>query len=273
MTPRVDRLESKFLIPLGVRDKLIGEIQQYTGYDEEAGGTSCYPIISQYYDNRLRDCYWEKQRGQKSRRKLRIRVYGSENGKVPPTTFIEVKHKHYGRGSKRRLRLPMSDALSLASGNKELMLSSGGDLSRYERMVVQEILDLVCNRDFEFLCTMRYDRQAFVGGDDAPDLRITFDTGIACRFEELDLRADDERFEHYIIPKDHAIMEVKTNTVVPPWVRDLVGRHHLVRRGFSKFCTALEQHDPVVRDALYRDDVSLPQDSIVQRAASPVFTS
>lgn len=251
MQARVDRIESKFLIPLGLRDDLISRIERFTGYDEEAGGTSRYPIISQYYDNRYRDSYWEKQSGQKSRRKLRVRVYGSDRGKVPPTTFIEVKHKHYGRGSKRRLRLPMDDALALATGKRDLMLHDGGELSRYERMVVNEIIDLVERREFKFLCTMRYDRQAFVGGEDAPDLRITFDTGIACRFEEMDLRADDNRFEHYLLPDDQCIMEVKTNSFVPPWVRQLVGKHALVRRSFSKFCTAVEQLDPVVRESLY----------------------
>ncbi len=112
MFHRVDRSEFKFLIPLRMRDEVIAEVEEHTGYDEEAGGSSQYPIISQYYDNALRDCYWEKQRGQKSRRKLRIRVYGSNEGKMPPTTFIEVKHKHYGRGVKRRLRLPMEDAIN-----------------------------------------------------------------------------------------------------------------------------------------------------------------
>ena len=251
MFARVDRTEFKFLIPLAVRNEVIAEVEKHTGYDEEAGGCSQYPIITQYYDNAFRDCYWEKQRGQKSRRKLRIRVYGSSDGRMLPSTFIEVKHKCDGRGVKRRLRLPMEDALDLAAGNVGKMLADGGRFSRYERMVVTEILSLVEQREFEFLCTMRYDRQAFVGGDDAPDLRVTFDTGIACRFEELDLQADDKRFEHFLLPDDQCIMEVKTCSVVPSWLRDLVGAQSLVRRSFSKFCTALECHDPVIREALY----------------------
>lgn len=251
LLPRLDRTEFKFIIPLEVRDEVVGVVRQHTGYDEEAGGSAQYPIISQYYDNDHRDCYWEKQRGQKSRRKLRIRVYGSSMGEIPPTTFIEVKHKCNGRGVKRRLRLPMEDALELAEGETAKMLKDGGELSRYERMVVREIVDLVKLREFGFLCTMRYDRQAFVGGDDAPDLRVTFDTGIACRFEKKDLRADDARFEHYLLRADECVMEVKTNTVVPTWLRRLVGEKRLVRRSFSKFCTALERYDPEVRRALY----------------------
>lgn len=253
---------------------MISEVEKHTGYDEEAGGSSQYPIISQYYDNALRDCYWEKQRGQKSRRKLRIRVYGSNSGDMPPTTFIEVKHKCDGRGVKRRLRLPMEDALDLAEGNVDKMLLDGGRLSRYERMVVDEILSLVNQRQFKFLCTMRYDRQAFVGGDDAPDLRVTFDTGIACRFEQLDLQADDQRFEHYLLPKNKCIMEVKTCSVIPFWLRELIGEKALVRRSFSKFCTALENHDTVVREACYGpNSVPFPQkdedDPLSVAGASP----
>lgn len=234
-----------------MRNEVIAEVEKHTGFDQEAGGGSQYPIISQYYDNAFRDCYWEKQRGQKSRRKLRIRVYGSDKGKIPPTTFIEVKHKHYGRSVKRRLRLPMEDALQLAEGNAEKVLIDGGELSRYERMVVNEIKGLVNDRQFEFLCTMRYDRQAFVGGNGAPDLRITFDTGVACRFEKLELRADDDRFEHFLLPDDRCVMEVKTQSVFPSWLRNLIGAKGLVRQSFSKFCVALERHDPVVRELLY----------------------
>ncbi len=249
MYTRLDRIEFKFIIPLEKRDLIVSEVEKYTSYDEGAGGSSQYPIISQYYDNISRDSYWEKMRGQKSRRKLRIRVYGSDNGSIPPTTFIEVKHKHYGRGVKRRLMLPMEDAVNLVEKGGAHSIDVSG-FSRSDRMVANEIIQLVDERSFKFLNTMRYDRQAFVGGEDAPDLRITFDTGIACRFEKHELKADDKCFEHYLLPSDQCVMEVKTNTVIPFWLRELIGSQSLVKRSFSKFCTALETHDPVVRETI-----------------------
>lgn len=248
MLNRVDRKEFKFIIPLELRDQIIEQVNLHTKIDEQAGGCSQYPIISQYYDNIERDSYWEKQRKQKSRRKLRIRVYGSDDSDIPATTFIEVKHKHYGRGVKRRLQLSAEDAVELV--NKGEYEDDLGEVSRSKRMVINEIIDLVKSRSFKFLCTMRYTRQAFVGGDDAPDLRITFDTGVGCRFNELDLRADDDRFEHYILPEGECIMEIKTNTVIPYWLRDLIGEKSMVNQSFSKFCTALERHDPVVSGVL-----------------------
>lgn len=250
MFPRVDRKEFKFVIPVKLRDEIIQVVRQHTGVDQAAGGSSHYPIISQYYDNSFRDSYWEKQRGQKSRRKLRIRVYGSDNSDIPPTSFIEVKHKHFGRGVKRRLELPAADAVRLIEKHQTSDLPQDVLQSRDKRMIVAEVNHLVKERDLKFLCTMRYDRQAFVGNSDSPDLRITFDTGIACRFEKLELKADDKRFEHYLLPSDMCVMEIKTNTVIPFWLRRLIGEKNLVKQSFSKFCTALETHDPKVSSCL-----------------------
>lgn len=249
MLDRADRIEFKFIVHQSLRDLLIEEIRKHTTCDA-ASGVNHYPIISQYYDNEMRDCYWEKQRGQKSRRKLRIRVYGSEDGEQEPTTFIEVKHKHYGRGVKRRLRLTTAEALDLVEGDGALLLSGLDDRPRSERMVIREIRQLVEDREFKFLCTMRYDREVYVGKEDAPDLRVTFDSGIGCRFEYQPIVADTKEFQHFLLPEEQSILEIKTNSVIPIWLRNLIGDHGLVRQSYSKFCTALERHDPAVRDLI-----------------------
>lgn len=253
MSDRVDRIEFKFLINRSMRKQLIEEIRKHTTCDA-ASGVNHYPIISQYYDNEMRDCYWEKQRGQKSRRKLRIRVYGSEASGQEPTTFIEVKHKHYGRGVKRRLRVTTAEALDLVEGDGAGILATIGERSRSERMIIREIRQLVEERQFKFLCTMRYDREVYVGKEDAPDLRVTFDSGIGCRFEHQPIVADTHDFQHFLLPEEQSVLEVKTNTVIPTWLRNLIGEHCLVRQSYSKFCTALERHDPSVRDIINGPD-------------------
>lgn len=238
-----------------MRERLIEEIREHTTVDTEAE-SSFYPIISQYYDNAMRDCYWEKQRGQKSRRKLRIRVYGSDEGDQTPTTFIEVKHKHYGRGVKRRLRVTTEEAIGLVEGDGREILEDIEFRPRSERMLIREIRQLVEQRDFEFLCTMRYDREVYVGKEDAPDLRITFDSGIGCRFEQQELKANTQEFEHFLLLKGQSILEIKTNSVIPSWLRNLIGKHGLVRQSYSKFCTALERHDPAVRDIIDPSEIN-----------------
>lgn len=246
MFTRADRKEFKFIIPISTKDEIITTVREHTDFDLNAGGTSKYPIISQYYDNIHRDSYWEKHRGQQSRRKLRIRVYGSDTGDIPASTFIEIKHKHFGRGVKRRLQVATQHAVPIIEEQALSLVPAERLNCRSTRMVLNEINQIVISRDLKFLCTMRYDRQAFVGAEDAPDLRITFDTGIACRFNQLDLQPNDKRFEHYLLPEDQCILEVKTNSVIPTWLRTLVGNQKLVKQSFSKFCTALENHDPQI---------------------------
>ena len=53
--------------------------------DENALDGAFYPIVSLYYDSPDRACYWEKVEKYQNRRKMRVRVYGSLDGKLPPT--------------------------------------------------------------------------------------------------------------------------------------------------------------------------------------------
>src|SRR5579862_3635373 len=115
---RFDRLELKFVITPEQRENLMSGILPHVRADENATETAYYPIVSLYYDNQDRDCYWQKVRGWPSRRKMRVRVYGSLDGALPPTTFMEVKHKHFGRVVKRRARIPLDMALAVGAGEK-----------------------------------------------------------------------------------------------------------------------------------------------------------
>jgi len=207
--------------------------------------SSCF-VVSQYYDSVDRDCYWEKQDGLKHRRKLRVRVYGQENGKIPPAVFIEVKAKSFSRGVKRRLNMSMEAAETLAVGDSGLYLASlDGEPTRYERMVVDEILDLVNRRNFVSSVAIRYDRLAFQGTLDADDLRITFDYDLQCRFKKKALKPDCQDFERSILDDDMCIMELKTTSAVPLWLCQLLAQFKIRPQGFSKYCTSIEMHDPL----------------------------
>ena len=117
MSYRLDRFEMKFVITREQRAAISPELDQRMMPDENAGEDAYYPIVSLYYDNPERDCYWEQVRGYPSRRKMRVRVYGSLDGRLAPTIFVEIKHKCDGRGVKRRLRVPLEEAYSICDGN------------------------------------------------------------------------------------------------------------------------------------------------------------
>ncbi len=216
--------------------------------DSLASEDGCYPIVTEYFETPDRECYWEKNRRLASRRKIRVRIYGNDGGKIPPTGFIEIKHKHFGVGAKRRLFLPVEEAIEFAKGNYNVLHETKRDWSRSQRMIITELFDLVERRKFEPAIQLRYDRKALMTPDG--QLRITFDTKLMCRSELLELEPDDQRFEHYIIPENQSILEVKSIGPVPFWFREYGGEKSLVRRSFSKFCTALTVCDPVLHRQL-----------------------
>ncbi|MFT6498818.1 MAG: hypothetical protein ACJAT6_000951 [Akkermansiaceae bacterium] len=117
-------------------------------------------------------------------------------------------------------------------------------------MIIKELFDLIERRNFGPAIQLRYDRKALMTPDG--QFRITFDTRLMCRSELLSLEADDQRFEHYIVPPDRSIFEVKSIGPVPFWFREYVGEKNLVRRSFSKFCTAMKVIDPVLKSQINR---------------------
>lgn len=265
MSFRVDRFEMKFLITRQQREKLMPHLQPHLRADENAGEGAFYPIVSLYYDNAARDCYWEKIRGERSRRKLRVRVYGSLDGDLPPTSFVEIKHKCEGRGVKRRVRMPLEEALVVASGKETRF-----PLRLIDRKIVEEVHQLVHLRGFQPCCCMRYDRQAFADRDPESDLRITFDTGIAFRFDNLTPVPDDRNFNMFLHSDDQAVMEVKVTGSVPYWLTRMLGEHGCILRSHSKYCNALEMGDPVLRKMLYGGPKRINMPAVLDPIATSV---
>lgn len=226
---------------------LLPAIQTRLRPDGYAGPDGFYPIISLYYDTAIRDCYWEKLRGQGSRRKLRVRVYGSSDGKLPPSSFVEVKHKCDGRVVKRRVQMPVAAALAVADGQPAPPLRNLA-----EERVIAEVHRLVRERKFRPVCCMRYDRQPLADIDPASDLRMTFDFGIGYRFHDLTPVPDDRDFSHYLLGEGASVMEVKGTGAVPYWLARLLGATGCRMVSYSKYCNALAAGDPAVRPSQTR---------------------
>jgi hypothetical protein len=238
----------KFVINGAVRDRLMKELEPHLKADANADETAYYPIVSLYYDNKERDCYWEKVRGIQNRRKFRVRVYGSLDGKLPPTVFIEVKHKQEGRGVKRRVKMPLEEALRVGEGSWPNV-----KLSEVDKRTVREIIyDLVEHRGFKPVMVMRYDRRAYAAVDPSSDLRVTYDTGIAYRLDNLKPVPDDRSFspENYMYPDDVSVLEVKVSGCVPYWLSKLLPEVGCRLQSHSKYCNALERSDPVLQAML-----------------------
>ena len=231
-----DRFEYKFLLSSEQREEIIamlaGEIQP----DTQGAPDGRYPIVSLYYDSPDLRCYWDKWRGVPSRRKLRIRVYGTADGRVSFACFIEVKHKADGRGAKRRVQTTLPTALALLQG-----AGSPAAFPPAEQRILEEVRRMMSADGLRPTCVMRYDRHAYFlphVGEDEP-LRITFDEGLAVRFEELAPQPDDRRFERHVLAPGQCIMEIKGSGAVPYALARKLTCARLFPRKLSKYGEAI----------------------------------
>ena len=238
----------KFAITPAQRAALMSQLGSHLRPDENAGDGARYPVVSLYYDNAARDCYWDKARSLPSRRKLRVRVYGSSDGAVPAVSFIEIKHKCEGRGVKRRVPLPLAQALRVCEGLQPEVVS----LSEPDRRIIAEAHNLILHRKFKPVMLMRYDRTAYAARDPESDLRVTFDEGIRVRFDNLTPEPDDRRFaeDDEMHGDGSTVMEVKVTGCIPYWLSRTIAAAGCRMQSHSKYSSALERRDPVLRAML-----------------------
>lgn len=228
------RFELKYLVPTPVRDALLRDLADELRPDEVAGGR--YPVVTLYYDSPDLDIYWDHWRGVPFRRKLRVRTYGTSDGSIPPATFLEIKRKDGPWGAKRRLRLALAAALAVAGGDP----AAAGPLDRADQATADEAAGMASARGLRPSCLMRYDRAAYSRGEGKDALRLTFDTGLRVRGEDLVPRPDEQGFDRAVVPDGLCVMEVKGHGSVPLDVARLLSRRGLQPRRFSKYAAGVE---------------------------------
>jgi len=229
------RFEHKILIDDARRAELLARFADRLLPDMTGSADGRYPVVSLYCDTPDRRCHWEAWRGVPSRRKLRVRIYGTRDGVIPPAAFVEVKHRDGRDGAKRRVRLPLADAHALVGG-ADVTSPDPAD----ER-ILAEIRALVALDGYAPACVIRYDRCAYRFRDEhgAEQLRVTFDQDIRARFDRLTAAVADEGGDLRVVPRDLAIMEVKGSTSVPYELAAYLGASGLHPRPFSKYSACI----------------------------------
>jgi hypothetical protein len=154
--------------------------------------------------------------------KLRHRSYGQvgEDGR----TYIELKKKYQGIVYKRRISMPEQEAAEYLQGDKPLKKQS--QIAReidYFRSFYQKLIPRM------YIC---YERIAYYCEADS-GLRITFDTDIKWRLDELSLKAAPGGQD--ILEPGQSLMEVKTAGAIPMWLVNVLNREEIRQTSFSKY--------------------------------------
>ena len=160
--------------------------------------------------------------------KLRLRTYGTAGDRTK--AFIELKKKYDHVVYKRRIGMPYKEADAFLGG--KLHVHDPAENTQ----IGQEIsYFLHYYKDLAPRMVITYDRIAMAGTED-PDFRVTFDTNIRYRTEDLDLRHGSAGTR--VLPEGLYLMELKIAGAVPFELAHKLSVLGIYGTSFSKYGTA-----------------------------------
>ena len=249
---KFNRFELKYLISYDTAQKLQKDLKKYVIPDSYSKTKNwLYTLSSLYYDTDDYRFYREKLDWLKYRRKLRIRQYETPGPLNDDSiVYVEIKQRVDRVTQKRRVPMTYKDAINFCDN---------GVIPEYEKRdeaTIFEIYQFIKENNLKPSCITSYMRNAYFWTDYDSWLRITFDTNIRYRKNNLDLA--DKKLWEFMISPDKVIMEVKTNERVPYWLTEMIASYNFRLIRVSKYCLWLESSDTVPRSIFYiADDVKI----------------
>lgn len=187
--------------------------KQYLSLMERIGGRL---TADRYASSRIHNIYYDTPSRLLIRRslekpvykeKLRLRCYGSAD--ADSQAFVEIKKKYRDVVYKRRVEMPLGQAVSCLAGKVPIV---PGEETQIERELMWM---LRYYQNLEPAMYIYYERTALVGRQD-PLLRITFDSRLLWRDRDLDLRAG--AYGDPLLKEGYRLMEVKIPQAMPLWL-------------------------------------------------------
>ena len=179
-----------------------------------------YSISNVYYDTENYDLIRASLEKPVYKEKLRMRSYGVPGSR--DTVFVEIKKKFDGVVYKRRITMEMRDAALYLCGARK---GNGSQISRE----IDWFLRFYQPVPKVFIA---YDREAYAAADGG-ELRITFDTALRARSNDVDPRLGDHGVP--LLEDGIYLMEIKIPGAAPLWLARLLSENGISSTSFSKY--------------------------------------
>ncbi|MCR5144023.1 MAG: polyphosphate polymerase domain-containing protein [Lachnospiraceae bacterium] len=212
-----NRYEKKYLLDDDTYKKFKSELDNYMTEDEYG----LHTIRNIYFDTEDNELIRTSIEKPKYKEKFRIRCYGEpkEQGKY----FLEIKKKYNGLVNKRRMVLPIEEALNYIEK---------GITPETKGQIFNEIDYFLGHYNLYPKRYIAYDRLAMFGNED-PNFRVTFDINIRSRVDNLTLDWDNDN--EYLLSAGYHLMEVKISDAMPLWFARLLSKYEIYDTSFSKY--------------------------------------
>lgn len=158
--------------------------------------------------------------------KLRLRTYRTPGADTE--AFVEIKKKYDHIVYKRRIAMTYGEAQAYLDGGAAPEQSQISREIDWFLHFYKGIQPAMC------IC---YDRLALFDKYQ-PELRVTFDSGIRWRMDDLDLSSGSAG-EH-LLPHDTCLMEIKIPGTTPLWLARVLSENAIFPTRFSKYGAAYQ---------------------------------
>ncbi len=184
-----------------------------------------YRVRSLYFDSVDDECLYQKQSGILSRRKIRLRTYGSDGS---DTVKFEIKHKQGQLVRKDSISISRSVAQEICEGNYALLLNRNNP-------VLNSIYTTFTTKYYKPKVIVEYIRAAYVMP--VSNIRITFDKYLRSNINHLDLFSPILDSMPVIL-EGKQILEVKYDQFFPGYLKKVLASVNAERMAISKYTLA-----------------------------------
>lgn len=208
------RVEQKYLLSSSQFKEFMDLINEHVEHDEYYESKIC----SLYFDDKNNDLLFNSLEKPTFKEKIRLRSYGVPDNNS--NVYLEIKEKYRGTVGKRRGKLSLDEYYKFLDHKYECSTQIMKEIKYY--------FDLYNLEPFVFV---GYDRLCYRGKENH-NLRITFDTNLRYRFDELRLELGDHG-KSFFDDKLY-IMEIKTLDAMPLWLVSSLSQLKIYPTSFSK---------------------------------------
>lgn len=227
-----NRFEKKYFVTEEQMARVLDEIEKHMTPDKNNINRETYSICNLYFDTE--DDYLIRRSLSKPvyKEKIRLRTYGIPQKQ--DIAFLEIKKKVQGLVNKRRTKITIQDAYRFVENGGKVALDESMNIQ-----VLKELSYMVQNYKLYPKVMIAYDRMAYFEKGN-PDLRISFDTNIRSRRENLKLEEGD--YGTLLVKPGLWLMEIKTAKAMPIWLTNLLAKEKIRNVSFSKYGTEFKNY-------------------------------
>lgn len=237
----LQRYELKYLIPVSMIDEISKFVEGHCvmDYYSQIAPQNAYTINSLYFDTITHNLLRRKAAGIDGTYSLRVRSYGVD---PKPPYFTEVKYKKNDFSNKMRAKIDGDDWGE--------MLENGvapDSMDSKSRAFFEQFLFLMHKDGARPVILTQYRRKAYLSEIDTY-ARVTFDRDLRYQIEDgYNVTPDEAKMTSYDLeeiyphPDECVVLELKCEKRIPLWMKQLIQRFDLSRRGFSKYGSSLRE--------------------------------